>query len=792
MKIAIVGMAFRFPGDIATEEEFWQVLRSGRDVVSQIGEDRWATRVLSHPKRSEPGRSITFSAGVLSRLDEFDAAFFGISPREAARLDPQQRLLLEMSWEAMENGGLLPSRLAGSDCAVFVGISGLDYGMRALDDMSSMDAYSMTGNTLSIAANRLSYVFDLHGPSMAVDTACSSSLVALHQACRCLRDGDASMALVGGINLLLHPYPFVGFTKASMLSAGGRCKTFDASGDGYVRSEGGAMLLLKPLAQAEADGDDIRAVILATGSNSDGGRKSGITIPSIEGQSELLRKVLGEAGVAPADLDYMEAHGTGTAVGDPIETSAIGSVLGQGRDIPLPVGSVKSNLGHLEPASGMAGLVKTVLALGRRALPPSIHLESPNPHIDFAGLNLEVVTGYRELPDTGRPLRMGVNSFGFGGANAHVLLEEYRQGKGKQAGARATGVPPLFLSARSSGALRDLAGRYAEQLTAPDAPDYHDFAHAAAHRRQWLDKRLAIHGTDPAQVGERLSAFARGEPTRGAVEQDALAEPGPAAFIYTGNGAQWLGMGRRLLAESPAFAATLKEVDALVARQAGFSILAELAADEATSRLEYTEVAQPCLFALQVAVTRLLGDLGLGAGFAAGHSVGEVAAAWAVGALNLAQAVRVICERSAAQALTKGGGRMAAVGLSEEKAREAIQTAGLADAIEVAGINSPGGVTLSGSFAALDVLGTQMAARGVFYRLLDLDYAFHSQAMDPIREPLLKRLDKLKPTQGAGRFFSTVTGAEQAGDGLDAHYWWANIRQPVRFDAAVAALAEAG
>ena len=334
-KIAIIGMAFRFPGDLDSEESFWQVLKNGRDVVGRIGKDRWATDVLSHPKRTEPGRSITFSAGVLSRLDGFDAAFFGISPREAGRLDPQQRLLLELAWEAMENGGMAPSKLAGSDCAVYVGISGLDYGMRALDDMSSMDAYSMTGNTLSIAANRLSYVFDLHGPSMAVDTACSSSLVALHQACRSLRDGESSLAMVGGVNLLLHPYPFVGFTKASMLSANGRCKPFDASGDGYVRSEGGAVLLLKPLAQAEADGDDIQAVILASGSNSDGGRKSGITIPSIEGQSELLRQVMRQAGISAADLDYMEAHGTGTAVGDPIETAAIGRVIGQGREVVI-------------------------------------------------------------------------------------------------------------------------------------------------------------------------------------------------------------------------------------------------------------------------------------------------------------------------------------------------------------------------------------------------------------------------------------------------------------------------
>ncbi len=813
-KIAIVGMAFRFPGDLSTEDAFWQVLKQGRDVVSQIGEDRWATDVLSHPKRSEPGRSISFAAGVLSRLDAFDASFFGISPREAGRLDPQQRLLLELAWEAMENGGIAPSRLAGSDCAVYVGISGLDYGMRALDDMSSMDAYSMTGNTLSIAANRLSYVFNLHGPSMAVDTACSSSLVALHQACRSLRDGESSVALVGGVNLLLHPYPFVGFTKASMLSAGGRCKPFDASGDGYVRSEGGAVLLLKPLAQAEADGDDIQAVILASGSNSDGGRKSGITIPSVDGQSELLRLVMRQAGITAADLDYVEAHGTGTAVGDPIETAAIGQVIGQAREAgkPLLVGSVKSNLGHLEPASGMAGLIKTVLALKHRSLPPSIHVDTLNPNIDFSGLNLEVVTAYRELPASAKPLCMGVNSFGFGGANAHVVLQEHRGNTIKRRAKKPSTAPALILSARAPEALLELARQYGERLSAANPPDSHDFAYAAAYRRQWLENRLAVFGRDAKQITERLAAYARGEAKQGVVEETALVDAGKTAFVYTGNGAQWLGMGRALLDESPAFAKLLSELDDLIRQHNGISILAELRAEPDQSRLELTEVAQPALFALQVAVTSLLRAQGLDAAAACGHSVGEVAAAWAVGALSLKQAVRVICERSGAQSVAKGSGRMAAVGLSEEAAELAVQEAGLADSIVVAAINSPDAVTLSGSFVALERLnarlnappsaqpsaqpntqpGTQSSHQKVFYRLLELDYAFHSPAMDPIQASVLSRLDDLAPQTGNRIFVSSVTGGVLSGKQLNAHYWWRNIREPVRFKQAIDALASVG
>lgn len=798
-KIAIVGMAFRFPGDLANEEAFWQVLKEGRDAVGNIGEDRWATEVLSHPKRSEPGRSITFSAGVLSRLDQFDAAFFGISPREAARLDPQQRLLLELAWEAMENGGLPPASLAGSNCSVYVGISGLDYGMRALDDMSSMDAYSMTGNTLSIAANRLSYVFDLHGPSMAVDTACSSSLVALHQACRGLRDGESSMALVGGVNLLLHPYPFVGFTKASMLSAGGRCKAFDAAGDGYVRSEGGAVLLLKPLAQAEADGDDIQAVILASGSNSDGGRKSGITIPSIEGQSELLRQVMRQAGLAAGDLDYMEAHGTGTAVGDPIETAAIGQVIGQARAAgkPLPLGSVKSNLGHLEPASGMAGLIKTVLALKNRALPPSIHVETLNPNIDFPGLNLEVVTAFRALPASKRPLCMGVNSFGFGGANAHVLLQEHQPSTKPRSRKKTAPTPPLMLSARAPQALRDLAQRYGDRLQGNraqgiEATDFHDLAFAAAFRRQWLEKRVAIYGRDEKQVIERLQAYANAEKSSGVIEEDALAPPGKTAFIYSGNGAQWLGMGRILLDESPDFAKTILELDELIRKFAAFSILDELRAEPEQSHMELTEVAQPTLFALQVGVTRLLRAQGLDAAAATGHSVGEVAAAWAVGALTLEQAARVICERSATQSTTKGSGRMAAVGLSEEAVTAALHKSGLESVVSLAAINSPSAVTLSGSYAALDALRVELEAEGIFCRLLDLDYAFHSPAMDSIQTSLKSRLAGLSPAPGTSLFVSSVTGDALAGEHLDAEYWWRNIRQPVQFKQAIDSLAAAG
>ena len=795
MKIAIVGMAFRFPGGAYCEESFWEILKQGRDVIGAIGDDRWATDTYYHPRPSEPGRSLTLSAGLLEHVDGFDAAFFGISPREARKLDPQHRLVLELTWEAMENAGRVPMHLAGSDCAVYLGISSTDYGLRSLDDLSNVDAYSMTGNTLSLAANRISYIFDLRGPSMAVDTACSSSLVALHQACASLRVGESSLAIAGGVNLLMHPYPFVGFSSASMLSAGGKCRAFDASGDGYVRAEGGAILLLKPLERAQADGDAIQAVILATGSNADGAEKSGITIPSSAGQAALLRSTLKQSGLAPDDITYIEAHGTGTAVGDPIETAAIGEVLGVSRasGSPLYIGSVKTNIGHLEPASGMAGLVKTVLSLKHRALPASLNLEVPNPNCNLQGLNLRPVTEFLELPENQKPLCMGVNSFGFGGANAHVLLQEYRACRPEPASDRGEERrPPLFLSAKTPQALKDLAGCYVDRVQGCSANDYYDIACSAATRRQWLDVRLAAWGRDSQEIAQSLRRFANDEPADGIVSDDALGATAQVALVYSGNGSQWVGMGRQLLDEEPLFRRTIDEIETLLAERIDFSLTEALRANDQASQLDLTEVAQPALFALQVGVTRILRDQGIDAQFAVGHSVGEIAAAWAMGALSLEQAVTVIRERSAAQGLTKGSGRMAAVGLSHQRVQEQLADAGLDQAIEVAGINSPSAVTLSGTLQALESLRKLLEPRGIFYHLLDLDYAFHNRCMEPIRQRVLTNLEGLRPTAGSGRFVSTVNGEELSGTRLDARYWWDNIRKPVRFREAIETLAGNG
>ena len=775
--IAIVGLSLRFPGNIGSADELWRALLSGKDLVTQIDTNRWAVDELQHPRRAEAGRSITFDAGVLNTVGDFDASFFGISPREAEQMDPQQRLLLELAWETLENAGIKPSSIAGSDCAVYLGISGLDYGMRLLDDLANISAHTMTGNTMSVAANRLSYVLDLHGPSVAVDTACSSSLVALHQACTSLHAGEASCALVGGVNLLLHPYPFMGFTKASMLSAHGRCRAFAEGGDGYVRAEGGGMLLLKPLALAERDGDRVLGVIRASGVNTDGARKSGLTIPSGSAQAELMGRVLARAGLAAADIDYLEAHGTGTKVGDPIEAGAVGTVYGQQRPESLPIGSIKSNLGHMEAASGIAGLAKALLILRHGMVPPSLHAEHLNEAIDFDGLGLNVVRQPMEL-EAARPLRIAVNSFGFGGVNGHVILEGV-EALASPAMAAPDGQP-LVLSAHDESALRELAQRYLPLLTDPSSRGA--VAHAAWSRRDWLQERLAVPDLADAEALRGLEAFALGADVAELIHEKALAVPGRLALIYSGNGAQWMGMGRRLMQDSPAFAQSVALINEVLTRHNGPDILAALASDDEAT-MQDTAIAQPALFALQVATTMLLRRLGLNAGAAMGHSVGEIAAAWAAGALDLEMACLVIVVRSQAQALTRGTGRMAAAGLGVEAMAAHLTQRGFAQIIEIAAENSPNNVTVSGPAEALAALADSLP--GIFFRELNLDYAFHSRCMDPIREHLATGLAALRTAEGEISFYSSVTSTLLHPEALDAEYWWRNVRDPVQFGPAL-------
>jgi phthiocerol/phenolphthiocerol synthesis type-I polyketide synthase C len=792
-RIAIVGMAFRFPGDIDNQEKFWDALTNRQDLVTEVGPDRWDSSILKHSRKSEAGKSYVFSAGQLNRIREFDAQFFGISPREAGQMDPQQRLLLELSWEAMEDAAVNPETLEGSDTAVYVGIASTDYAHRRMDDLSSADAYSMTGSTASIASNRISYIFDLHGPSMSIDTACSSSLVALHQACNSIWKGEASKALVGGVNLLLHPFGFVGFSKASMLSPTGRCRAFDAGGNGYVRSEGCAVLYLKPLEQAEKDGDRIHAVIVNTGVNSDG-RTNGITMPSFDGQCALLKKVYEDAGINVNEIDYIEAHGTGTAVGDPIEATAIGETLAKLRSHKhfLPIGSVKTNVGHMETASGMAGIVKTILCLKHRAIPPNLHFDTPNPNIDFDGLNISVVDQMSEFPESDKNLIAGVNSFGFGGANSHAILEEYKDSRERNTDIpEDIDAPPLFLSAATPAALKQMAEQYADFLRTNSAW-YYDIAYQLAYKRAHLNNGLAVKAKSVSGLIRALRSYIEGAENSPVVTQPLVEKKTDLAFIYSGNGSQWLGMGRELLAADEFFAEKLREVDGLLGEHVEYSIIEELHAEPENSRFHLTEIAQPTLFAVQVGITEWLADQGIKPKAVAGHSVGEVTAAWAAGALSLKQATHLIVERSAAQGLTRGTGRMSAMGLGREDAISLIDELGLNDQVEIAGVNSTKSVTLAGSLPALQKLESVAEQRDVFCRILDLDYAFHSKYMDPVKDRLLTSLESLRPGQTSVPMYSTVTGEKIDGKKFTAQYWWENVRRPVAFGKAVDAMIEDG
>lgn len=787
--IAIIGMGMRFPGDVGNADEMWDLLSSGGRAIARVTDDRWPVDELTHPSRSEPGRSVSFSAAILSNIDQFDPSFFGISPREASWMDPQQRILLEIAHEAMEDAGIPREKLAGGKCGVFVGISGMDYGQRALEDLASMTAHSMTGNTLSIAANRLSYFYDLRGPSLAIDTACSSGLAALHQACQAIRNGDVPMALAGGVNLLMHPYSFIGFSRASMLSANGTCRPFDAAGDGYVRGEGAALFLLKPLDQARRDGDPIRAVILGSGVNSDGSRKSGLTIPSAEAQTELMRDTLYRSGLQANDIDFVEAHGTGTPVGDPVEAASIGAAYGKRRESPLPISSAKANFGHLEPASGMVGMVRAILTMERGKIPPMPIDFVPNPSIDFKGLNLICAADGYEFPAS-RKLKGAVNSFGFGGLNAHILLGAGEKPEKKSP--RRPSFPPLFISAACDQALKDLARAHLKRLENTRDEDYYDYAWSCAFRRSAMEKTLALWADSRDELIAELKSWLNDEPGGKTVVERSGGESGGVAFVFSGNGAQWLGMGKTLYEESPEFVSILDSLDEKTRPVLGYSVREKLLG--ATKEdLADTTISQPLLFVMQVAVVALLKRAGIVPDATMGHSVGEIAAAWASGALSLDQAIAVIHARSQSQSGTRGMGGMAAAGVSGREAKELIDELGLADSLEVAAANSPANATLSGDSDALDRMARELKKRNIYFKRLDLDYAFHSRQMDKARPELDRMLSDLSPAGGDDAIFvSSVTGGVLDPSLLDRNYWQRNMRDQVNFARGVETLAGLG
>jgi len=785
-ELAIIGTSCRLPGRVEDLHNLWDLLDGERCAVTEIPDARWTKAAFFSPDRHAAGKAYTFAAGVIENIDRFDPAFFGLAPREVRQMDPQQRLALELAAAAFDDAGLAYDRLAGRDVGVFVGASSTDYADIRQGDPHSGDAYFMTGSALSILANRVSYAFDLHGPSYVVDTACSSSLVALDAARRAMADGRVELALVGGVNLLLSPLPFVGFCRAGMLSAAGRCRPFDAAGDGYVRAEGGGFVVLKPLAQALADGDRIHAVVRASGTNADG-RTAGLSLPDHRSQRALLERVYGDAGLDPARLVYLEAHGTGTAVGDPAEATSIGEALaaGRGRVEPLPVGSVKGNVGHLEPASGMAGLLKAIALLAHRRIPRSLFFETPNPAIDFAGLGLRVVD--RAEPLAPRPGDLvGVNSFGFGGANAHVVLEAPPSAT---TSAPPATLPPVIVTAHSRAALAREAAAARAALAAADAATAYDQLWTRAFRRRFEAHRLVVDAADRDGATAALDDHADEAAAALARRGEVVGERPRTAFVFSGNGSQWVGMGRRLLEEDAAFRAELRAVDAAFAAHADLSIEALLGA-AAADDLAATERAQPMLFALQVAIARRLEALGLAPDVVVGHSVGEVAAAHVAGLLSLEDAVAVIFHRSHAQGLTRGQGRMMALAVESGELDALLAAQG--GEVEIAGINAPGEYTLAGPEPALAAIAARCAGRGRFAKLLELDYAFHSRAMAPVEAMIEQRLAHVRPRTPRCEMVSTVTGAPLDPATLARSYWWRNIREPVAFADAFGAVVRAG
>ncbi|MGK5533968.1 acyltransferase domain-containing protein [Streptomyces sp. URMC 129] len=803
--VAVIGVGCRLPGGVRGAEAYWELLSRGGDVVGTLPDGRWdpflswgtdaaAAGAAEPAELTEVSRHGAFLGGI-DEIAAFDAEFFGIAPNEAAAMDPQQRILLEVARESLDHAGLPAARLAGSRTGVYVGISGNEYARLTMADLGRIDGWTPPGAALSIAANRLSYAMDLRGPSMAIDTACSSSLVAVHQAARALAGGEIDTALAGGVNLLLTPAVTLGFQRAGATAADGRCKTFDAAADGMVRGEGCGVVVLKRLADAERDGDRILAVVRATAVNSDG-RSNGLLAPNAEAQRALLAEAHAGLGpVAPGLVDYVEAHGTGTALGDPIEAAALGRVLGRGREVdrPLLIGSAKTNLGHLEAAAGIAGFIKTVLALHHGEIPPQLHFREPSPYIDFDALALRVVTDAEPWPRYSGTATAGVSAFGFGGTNAHVVLQEHRAaGSPRTAPPAGQGAPAVVLLDAPTGArLREDAGELATWLASPAGRRHRpcDIGRTVSGRTGRGRHAAAAVAHSGAELGEALAALAEGRPHQALITGDGrrAAAPGPGAvWVFSGYGSQWPGMAERLLAAEPVFATAVDRLEPMLQRHAGLSLRGHLRPDAA---LDVPSVVQPVLFGIQVALAELWRSYGHEPAAVIGHSMGEVAAAVVAGALDADTGARVVATRSwLLDGLT--GGAMAVVGLPEA---EVMARAGELTSLQVAVHASPEQCVVTGSAGDVRRLVEQVTAGGGLARVMPAGGAAgHSPQLDPLLGPLLRELGTVPHSEPRHRYYSTVEDDPRAAPAFDAGYWAANLRRPVRFAQAVTAAAEDG
>jgi acyl transferase domain-containing protein/acyl carrier protein len=772
--IAIVGMACRFP-DASGLPDYWRLLCGGVDAVREVPGDRWNAEELYDPDHTAPGRMNTRWGGFLDDVGKFDADAFGISSREVARMDPQQRITLEVAWEALEDAGIPTASIAGTGTGVFMGVSTYDHGAAMHATAGEAEPYDGTGGALSIVANRLSYCLNLRGPSVAIDTACSSSLVATHLACQALRNGEANVAIAGGVNVITSPMIAFSFSKGGLMAGDGRCKSFDHRADGYVRSEGAGVVVLKPLPQAVADGDRVYATVLGSAVNQDG-RTNGLAAPNRPAQEAVLRAAYRAADVTPAEVDYVEAHGTGTAVGDPIEVGALGTILGGGResDHPLRIGSVKSNLGHLEAAAGVAGLIKAALALHHRHLPPSIHYERPNPMLGLDRLPIVVQSRGESWPDRDATAVAGVSSFGFGGTNSHLVLSAAPA----PAEAAPTESPFLVpLSARSEQALTRRASAWSDAAFAHlDDPDWLGRAAvASALRVDHHRYRAAIVAAD----GKEFTAAARALADGAAVAELSGPRHTPRraprpVLVFPGQGAQWVGMGRQLAASVPVFRDAIVRCDAAIARHLGTSLWTDggLVA-------EGTDQVQPALFMIQVALAATWREWGLEPAAVVGHSMGEIAAAHVAGALSLDDAAQLVCERSRLLTEISGDGGLALVELDPDDVREVIQ--GREDELSVAAVNGPRATVISGTERALDAVLAELERRSVFARRVAVEFAAHSPMVEPLQPLLHAALDGIEAREAPVPLYSTVTGEPIGGRELGRDYWVRNVRQPVLF-----------
>ncbi|WP_194867533.1 type I polyketide synthase [Pseudoalteromonas sp. PPB1] len=797
--IAIIGMSCRFP-DANTPAEYWENLCNGLESVATVPLERWDVEALYHENPLAVGKLATKRGGFLKGIDQLDRNFFNLSVREAKRMDPAHRLMMELGWETFEDAGIVPESIAESKTGVFVGISGSDYAHMQFSEQNSVDAYAGLGSALTNAASRISHFMDLRGPALAIDTACSSSLSAVHMACNSMRLGECEMALAGGVNILLSPIVTMSLSKAGMMALDGRCKAFDSSANGYVRSEGAGLVLLKPLSKAKADNDPIYAVIKGTASNQDG-KSSGISAPNGEAQQRVVLSACEDAGIAPGQLNYVEAHGTGTALGDPIEVNALGEVLkiGAVEGTECAIGSVKTNIGHAESAAGIASLIKTALILKNRVIPASLNFNNPNPLIPFDELRVNVQTEIGELPEYARPALAGVNSFGVGGTNVHLVLEEnnYTSHELPHAELDTTDdhkrIHVLPLSGNSLASLKANAQAMADYLLDSSAENsLDDVYHTLTENRTHFEHRLAVVGFDKNEIAEALESYSsvnhHADIVYGYMNKESSASK--LAYVFSGQGSQWWAMGRTLFNKEPAYRSFIEQCDKELSKHTSWSLIEVLMADESDSKLNDTEYAQPAIFAVQVALAKLFESYGITPDAVVGHSVGEIAAAYVSESLSFEDACFLIANRARIMQKATGHGRMVSVEASVAEIEKALLP--YENRVSIAAVNAPGTVVISGDTEGVDNLIDMLQSDGITVIPLPVNYAFHSPQMEPLKKELVDQLANIKPRQGKVPMVSTVTG-DWVSEGmlLDANYWGDNLRDKVSFSAAIETLAKA-